>query len=62
MLTFGLIIVLCAYGYRHRTAIAKWLNPTYYACNDRKLYLRRQIENAQKELEAIEKVEAETGD
>jgi len=50
--------MLGAYAYRHRAAITKWLNPTYYAINDRKLQLRRQIENAEKELEAIEKEEA----
>ena len=61
MLTFLLIILLAAYCYRHRAAITKWMNPTYYAYNDRKLQLRRQIENAEKELEAIEKAEAETG-
>ena len=62
MLTLVLIFVLVAYCYRHRAAIAKWLNPTYYAINDRKLQLRRQIENAEKELAAIDKEEANPGD
>lgn len=62
MLTILLVFLLAAYGYRHRAAIARWLNPTYYAINDRKLQLRRQIENAEKELEAIEKVEEKPGD
>ena len=60
LLVLVLFILLGAYCYRHRIAIANWLNPTYYAMNDRKLHLHRQIENAEKELEAIGKAEAET--
>ena len=62
LLTIALFFLLGGYCYRHRAAITKWLNPTYYAINDRKLQLNRQIENAQKELEAIGKKEAETGE
>ena len=68
-----LFLIFCGYCYKNRTSIAQWLNPTYYAYNDRKLRLKRIIENAQrdseravedaeKELEAIEKAEAETGE
>lgn len=65
-----LFLVFCGYCFKHRRSIAQWLNPTYYACDDRKLRLKRIIENAkrdsereiedaEKELEAIGKTEAE---
>ena len=68
-----LFLAFCGYCYKNRTSIVQWLNPTYYAYNDRKLRLKRIIENAQreseravedaeKELEALEKAEAETGE
>ena len=73
LLIFILFLAFCGYCYKNRTSIAQWLNPTYYACDDRKLRLKRIIENAQrdseravedakKELETIEKAEAETGE
>ena len=68
-----LFLLFCGYCYKNRTSIAQWLNPTYYAYNDRKLRLKRiiedarmdserEVEDAEKELEAIEKAEAETGE
>ena len=52
-LFFGLALL-----YKNRAEVSKWLNTPYYAEEDRKLRLQRKIENAQKELEAIEKAEA----
>ena len=60
LVTLLLFVLLAGYAYRHRAVITKWLNPTYYAYNDRKLGLKRQIENAEKELEAMEAEEAKT--
>ena len=68
-----LFLIFCGYCYKKRTSIAQWLNPTYYACDDRKLRLeriiedaqrdsKREVEDAEKELEAIEKAAAETGE
>ena len=68
-----LFLAFCGYCYKKRTSIAQWLNPTYYACDDRKLRLKRivedarrdsarTVEDAEKELEALEKAEAETGE
>lgn len=58
-----LLALLSGYAYRRRADIAKWLNYPYFACEDRKLYLQRKLEDAQKELEAIEAQEkkSETG-
>lgn len=43
--------------YKNRIPVTKWLNAPYYAEDDRKLRLQRRIEDAQKELEAIEQRE-----
>lgn len=64
-LFFGIILLgLVGFGfailYKQRAHVAKWLQAPYYACDDRKLHLKRKIEDAQTELEAIEKAEAET--
>jgi len=53
-----------AMAYKRRVAVAKWLNDPdlLTAGGNRKKQLRRRIEDAQEELEAIQKKEAETGD
>ena len=66
-LFFGLILLaLVGFGlciaYKQRAYLAKWFNSPYYAIDDRKLRLHRRIEDAQAELEDIEKAEAETGE
>jgi len=58
----GVFLFVLALAYRNRATIGKWLNTPYYAESDRKLKLQRRIEDAEKELEAIEKVETETGE
>lgn len=63
LLFCSVVFLALGFGLRHRTSINKWLNPTYYACDDRKLRLQRKIEDAQNELKWIEKQEqAETED
>ena len=64
LLIGGIVIFGLGYAIRHRDRINKWLNPTYYAGDDRKLSLEREIEDCQRELAWIEDQEkkAETGD
>lgn len=46
-------------GYKNRVMIQRWLNMPYYAEDDRKLRLKRRIEDSQKELADLEKAETE---
>ena len=64
LLVSAIVLFSLGYSLRHRASINKWLNPTYYAEDDRKLKLKREIEDCQKELEWIEDQEkkAQTGD
>ena len=62
LLILILFVVFLGYCYRHRAVISKWLQPPYYAVDDRELKLKRRIEDAEKELETIEKEKAETGE
>ena len=57
LLFLSIFIVACAIAYKNRAAIKKWLNTPYHAEDDRKLRLQRIIEDAEKELESIEKEE-----
>ena len=54
LVVFGIAIV-----YRNRAAVSKWLNTPYYADSDRRLKLRRRIEDAEKEIEVLDKAETE---
>lgn len=62
---FFSLIALAAFAfgaavlYRNRISVAKWLNAPYYADEDRKLKLKRRIEDSEKELADIEQKEAE---
>lgn len=61
LLTLTAIALAIGFGLRYRSTIVKWINPTYYACDDRKLKLQRKIEDCQKELDWIKEEErAET--
>ena len=51
---FGLGLV-----FKNRSLVQQWLNTPYYAEDDRKLKLRRKIEDCQAELTAIEEQEKE---
>lgn len=63
---FFSLIALAVFGfgiavlYRNRASVSKWLNAPYYADEDRKLRLKRRIEDSQKELADIEQKEVET--
>ena len=60
--TLVILAVLCllaAILYRNRVSVSKWLKVPYSPEDDRKLKLQRRIEDAQIELEALEKNEAE---
>ena len=56
----ALVVVAVGIAYKQRAFLSKWLQAPYYASEDRKLTLKRRMEDAQAELEAIEKAEAET--
>lgn len=45
LVVFGLMVV-----YKYRRQIAKWVDYPYYANEDRDQFLRRKIEDAEKEL------------
>ena len=49
-----LFIFALGVAYKNRAYICKWLNSPYYASDDRKLRLKRKIEDAQAEIEDIE--------
>lgn len=56
----ALVIFGLAIGYKQRAYLSKWLQAPYFASEDRELLLKRRIEDATAELEAIEKAKAET--
>lgn len=55
----ALFVVSLAYVYKRRENIKKWLNPPYYAEDDRELRLKRRIQDCQAELDAINKAKNE---
>ena len=57
LLAFSLALV-----YKNRALVKKWLNAPYYAEDDRKLNLRRRIEDSANELAEIEAAESKGGD
>ncbi len=57
LLTYALALV-----YKDRAIVRKWLNAPYYAEDDRKLKLRRRIEDLANELADIEAAESKGGD
>lgn len=62
LIILALFVIGLGYAYKKRAAIQKWLNTPYYASDDRRLRLKRKIEDAERELQALEKEEAETGE
>lgn len=48
------VILSLAYSFKYRRRISRWLDYPYFAEEDRKLNLKRTIEDAQKELEWVE--------
>ncbi len=59
MLTLLLFFLGLAYAYRNLNVIKAWLNTPYYANEDRRLRLRRRIEDAEKEIEELDKAETD---
>ncbi len=60
LIFLGLVVLGLAIAYRNRVTVSKWLNTPYYAESDRRLKLRRRIEDAEKELEQLDKAETES--
>jgi hypothetical protein len=67
LFAFSLFLVLfflaIAWVYRNRNKINRWLNDpcsTHYEVVTREIYLKRRIEDAQRELEFIQKANQET--
>ncbi len=51
----SLFIILIGFTYKQRAQVAKWLNYPYYSVDNREVSLTRKIEDAQAELQWIEK-------
>lgn len=60
LIFLALLVLGVAIAYRRRNEIRRWLNSPYYAADDRRLRLRRRIEDAEKELEELDKAETES--
>jgi len=59
MVVLAGVIFALAIAFKNRNAIKRWLNTPYYAEDDRRLRLHRRMEDAQKELEELDKAEPE---
>ena len=57
LIFLGVVVFGVGVAYRNRAAISRWLNSPYYAADDRRLKLRRRIEDSEKELEALDEKE-----